>query len=88
MKERFIPPLIMLCAGAITCIIDIYNKVEVVASLKRLFFVLIIFYIIGRIARMIILKVYGMKPKEDSIEVEDMTFTQDENKTLDEVKNK
>jgi len=55
MRERYIPALIMLIAGAITCILDIYRKADLLPSLKRLLLVLIIFYIIGLIAKEIIM---------------------------------
>ena len=46
MRDRLIPPLITLIAGAVVCIIDIYHKTELLLSLKRLLIVLIVFYII------------------------------------------
>lgn len=55
MRERYIPALIMLIAGAITCILDIYRKADLLPSLKRLLLVLIIFYIIGLLAKEIIM---------------------------------
>lgn len=65
MRNRYIPAFIMLIAGAITCFFDIYHKTELLSSLKRLFWVLIIFYIIGLIARAIINKV--LVPKNNDI---------------------
>ena len=56
MRNRYIPAFIMLIAGAITCFFDIYHKADLLTSLKRLFLVLIIFYIIGLIARSIVKK--------------------------------
>ncbi len=56
MKEKYIPALIMLIAGAVTSILDIINKVELLSSLKRLLFVLILFYIIGLIVKAILKK--------------------------------
>jgi len=63
MRERQLPALIMLLAGAITCIFDIYRKAELLPSLKRLLAVLIIFYILGLIAREIITKTLSSKKK-------------------------
>lgn len=54
MKEKYIAPFITLVAGLITCICDIRNKVGVTTALVRLLVVLIIFYIIGCIARKLI----------------------------------
>jgi len=63
MRDRYIPAFITLIAGAITCIIDIYRKAELLPSLKRLLLVLIIFYFIGMISRSIIRKVLVPEPK-------------------------
>lgn len=65
MRDRLIPPLVTLTAGAITCIVDIYQKAELIPSLKRLLLVLIIFYIIGLIAKAIIVKTLQQKSKND-----------------------
>lgn len=54
MKERYIPAFIMLIAGAITSIINIVNKVELVDGLKRLLLVIVIFYFVGLITKLII----------------------------------
>lgn len=65
MREKYIPALIMLIAGAITCILDIYRKADLLPSLKRLLLVLIIFYIIGLIAKEIITKaLFSMQKTE------------------------
>lgn len=54
MRLRYIPSIITLSAGTITCIISIVKKDEILSSLKVLLIVLIIFYIIGCIARNLI----------------------------------
>lgn len=71
MRDRIIPALVTLIAGAVTCIIDIYRNAKLLPSLKRLLLVLIIFYIIGLIAKAIIKKVFEYKPNiEEEMEVE------------------
>lgn len=57
MKLEFIPKFITLLAGSIVCIITIVNDMEVVYSLELLLATLVIFYIIGLIAKKIIQKV-------------------------------
>lgn len=57
MKLEFIPKFIMLLAGAIVCIITIVNDMDVTYSLELLLGTLVIFYIIGLIAKKIIQKV-------------------------------
>lgn len=56
MKQKYIPALIMLAAGAVTSILDIIHKTPKLDSLKRLLLVLIVFYIIGLITKAIIKK--------------------------------
>lgn len=71
MRIRYIPAMIMLAAGAITSIINIVNKVELLTGLKRLLLVLIIFYFIGLIVRSIAKKITLMKPKNADLEEEE-----------------
>ncbi len=54
MKTEFIPKVITLFAGAVVCIICIVKDMEVTYSLELLLLTLIIFYIIGCIAKKII----------------------------------
>ncbi len=51
MRERYIPPLVMLLAGAIVSIYNIINKTELLTALKQLLVILIIFYILGIIVK-------------------------------------
>lgn len=66
MQDRYIPALTTLIAGAATSIINFMNKVEFFTGLKRLLLVLIIFYIIGLVARAIIVRVTNPIPEDDS----------------------
>lgn len=68
MKERYIPALIMLVAGAVTSILDIIHQVELLTSLKRLLLVLILFYIIGLIAKAILKRATSPKEKNKDAE--------------------
>jgi len=65
MRERFIPAIIMLIAGTVTSIINMINKVEIVPGLKRLLLILVIFYLIGLIAKVFIHKAMNMRPKQE-----------------------
>jgi flagellar biosynthesis/type III secretory pathway M-ring protein FliF/YscJ len=81
MRDRFIPAFITLIAGAITCIIDIYRKAELIPSLRRLLFVIIIFYILGLISRAIIRKVLEPGPNtSNEYENEEIEETEEESK--------
>ena len=57
MKLEFVPKFITLLAGAIVSIITIVEDMDVTYSLELLLATLIIFYIIGLIAKKIIQKV-------------------------------
>lgn len=57
MQRKYIPAVVMLSAGAVTCIVSIVNKLDVLLSLEILLGVLIVFYVIGIIAKNIISKV-------------------------------
>ena len=54
MRIKYLPAITMLAAGAIVSIYDVIHKTELYTALKRLLLVLIIFYIIGLIAKSII----------------------------------
>jgi flagellar biosynthesis/type III secretory pathway M-ring protein FliF/YscJ len=56
MREKYLPAIVMLTGGAVISILDIVNKVEFVVGLKRLLAVLIIFYLIGLVARKVLHK--------------------------------
>ena len=68
MRENYIPPFIVLLAGAITGIINIVNHVEVETALKRLLIVIIIFYFIGLITRSVIRMALTKFAKEEQTE--------------------
>lgn len=70
MRERYIPPFIMLVAGVITSALNIINKVELVAGLKRLLIVIIIFYIIGLITKAIVTMALTKFAKKEQTEEE------------------
>lgn len=68
MRTRYIPAGVMLLAGAVTCIISIVQKKDIVKSLIILLVVLILFYIIGLIAKYLVEKI--LKDfKENEIDV-------------------
>ena len=82
MKLEFIPKFIMLLAGAVVSIITIINDMDVTYSLELLLATLIIFYIIGLIAKKIIQKVMEInmfvKQQAGDTEMEDIDIpTQD-----------
>ena len=56
MKEKFIPLVTMLSAGLVTCLICIFKPMDTIPSLIALLITLIVFYILGSIAKKIIKK--------------------------------
>ncbi|WP_310602595.1 hypothetical protein [Anaerosporobacter sp.] len=57
MRARYIPSIVMLLAGTIACAFCLINSYSVLLTLEILLGVLIIFYIIGLIARNLIIKI-------------------------------
>jgi hypothetical protein len=64
MQKRYIAPAIMLAAGATVSIVNIINKVDLIDYLESLLIVLILFYILGKIATVIITKVTSSDKKQ------------------------
>ena len=54
MKTKSIPAIVMLAAGFVTCVAGILTHMESIRFFKILIAVLIIFYIIGCVAKVII----------------------------------
>jgi multisubunit Na+/H+ antiporter MnhG subunit len=80
MQRRYIAPTIMLTAGAITIILNIIYKLELLDSLKRLLIVLLIFYIIGKIAEKIIGKIADNQKKMEDTSDSSKTESNDSSK--------
>lgn len=57
MRNRYIPAFTMLSAGAIVSIFCIIKKMDVLYSLKLLLAMLIVFYLIGLVAKKVIGKI-------------------------------
>lgn len=76
MRIKYLPAITMLAAGAIVSIFDILHKVELYTALKRLLIVLIIFYIIGLIAKAVI--TYTLQNGPELPPTEEMDESKDE----------
>lgn len=57
MRTRYIPAGVMLVAGAVTCVVSIVQDQDIVKSLINLLVVLILFYVIGLVAKFFIEKI-------------------------------
>lgn len=82
MKTNYIPALIMLAAGLVNCIISIPLKLQLFDFTKRLLIVLVIFYIIGVVIKIIL--DMNFKTMDDLDENEEEVIVQDEE---DEIEN-
>lgn len=54
MKTKYIPALVMLTAGLIDCLYTMFSGLSLLDFTKRLLIVLIVFYIIGVVIKIII----------------------------------
>lgn len=72
MNTRPLPAIIMLIAGLITCLIAIITKIETVSTLKTLLLVLVGFYILGLIVKIIIDKSINIHEKIEISEETDI----------------
>ena len=70
MQIKYIPAFIVLMAAAITSLINIVINIDILTGLKRLLFVIIIFYIIGLITRTVITNI--ITPKQKTIKTEEI----------------
>ncbi len=64
MKTKSIPAFIMLLAGAIACIAGIASHLEVAGFVKMLLIVLIVFYFLGCIVKIILDSNFKEEDKE------------------------
>ena len=71
MKPKYIPALVTLVAGAITAILNILRGADNMYALKSLFFTLVIFFIIGQIAKGVLNSVLVKETEEEELEDEE-----------------
>ncbi len=85
MKTEYIPKIITLLAGAVVCIISIVRHMDVTYSLELLLAVLILFYIIGCLARRIIDKtIAGNSVIKQNQELENLVPREEETASQEE----
>ncbi len=70
MKTKPIPAIIMLIAGFVTCIMSIYNHLDLGTFTKTLLLVLIIFYLFGIVIKIVLDKNFPVMSEEESEEEE------------------
>ena len=72
MKTKSVPAIIMLTAGFIACIAGMYAHMEVAGFMKMLLIVLIVFYILGCIVKMVLDKNFAEVPEEETTDGEEV----------------
>ena len=72
MKTKPIPAIIMLIAGFVTCIMSIYNHLDLGTFTKTLLLVLIIFYILGCVVQIILDRNFKDMEDENKKETQEM----------------
>ena len=93
MKTKQIPAMVMLSAGFVTCLIAIFQNMELMRFTKTLLIVLVVFYVLGCIIAYILNKNFSdtkkkEEPKEETEEAaEDETKADVENIEAEEKKN-
>ena len=76
---RFIPILMVLIASIITLLVSIFNDFEIIFSLKILAIVIIIFYIIGNIVKLLVKKILTMEMEVTDSSMQEERAEQDDN---------
>lgn len=86
MKVNYIPAVVTLIAGAVTCIYTIIKDWDTIRALATLLAVLVIFYIIGQLAKKVIVMVMDSNrvTKQSSSTEEDEEQPQIEENGLEE----
>lgn len=68
MKTKQVPVIIMLVAGLITCILGFTMQMETAQFVRTLVIILISFYILGCIAKLVLDKNFKEEPEEEATE--------------------
>ena len=76
---RFIPILMVLIASIITLLVSIFNDFEIIFSLKILSIVIILFYIIGNIVKLLVRKILTMEMEVTDSSMQEERAEQDDN---------
>lgn len=79
MNTKQLPAIVMLLAGLITCVIAIVTKMETVLTLKILLAVLIGFYVLGLIVKMIFDKIIRFDENTENVDENSIPDIETEN---------
>ena len=87
MKTKQVPAIVMLLAGLLTCVISIVQHMEFGKFVKTLFIVVICFYILGCIVKMILDKNFAEMQEETTEDTEAEEETENTQEDQKEEKN-
>lgn len=75
MKTNYVPAIIMLLAGLVDSVISIYYKLDLYSFTKRLLLVLVVFYILGCVVKIILDINFPLPDADSSSKMADETKT-------------
>lgn len=84
MKTNYVPAIVMLMAGGVYCLLGIFYQIPLGEFLIQLLTVLIIFWIIGGIIKMVLDKFMGEIEEKSEGESEEESEENEENSEDDE----
>ena len=84
MKTKSVPAIIMLSAGFIACIAGMYAHMEVAGFMKMLLIVLIVFYILGCIVKVILDKNFAEMQDEETTDGDQIHSDEDVSEETEE----
>ena len=87
MKTKQVPAIVMLTAGFVTCVISIMQHMEFGRFLKILLLVLICFYILGCVAKVILDKNFAPMQEEEQEQTEEGEETADGTEAAEAMEN-
>lgn len=79
MKTNYVPAIVMLLAGGVYCLFGIYYQIPLMDFCVQLLIVLIIFWIIGGIVRMVLDRFMGEIEDKNKEEAEEESEEDEEN---------
>lgn len=71
MKTNYVPAIVMLLAGGVYCLFGIYYQIPLMDFCVQLLIVLIIFWMVGGIIRMVLDRFMGEIEEKDKKETEE-----------------
>ena len=89
MKTKEIPAVVMLIAGGVYCLLGIFCKIPLMDFLVQLLVVLLVFWILGGIVRMVLDHFIGEieeEAQEEEEEAEEKDVEESESSEAEEVK--